>query len=116
MFVTRLNVRGFRAAAEQTVACDFPGRFSLLVGPNGVGKTTICDALYLAHKERFPQLPAPSAAVLGVATPREISVSYAFEADETAEGPLGRMLRSQVAPAPAWTRSLERSLGRVRVS
>jgi putative ATP-dependent endonuclease of OLD family len=114
VYLKRIAVRGFRAGAEGDLECGFPGRFSLLVGSNNAGKTTVADALYLGHPHVFPQLPRPSVATLGPTTPREIDVEYALDADGTDEGPLGASLLAQAMPAPSWTRQLERSLGRVR--
>ena len=112
MHVRRVTARGFRSSATNDVVCEFPGRFALLIGPNNVGKTTVADALYLAHPHRFPQLPRPTVSVLGT-MPRDITVEYAFEANE-ASGTLGRSLQDQAYPAPVWTRELERDLGQVR--
>ena len=93
------------------VACEFPGRFSLLIGANNAGKTTVTDALYLAHPHCFPQLPRPSVAVLGSA-PREIEVHYAFNTNGEGESPLGKTLVAE----PAWVYELKRSMGQVRAS
>jgi len=112
MHVRRVTVRGFRSSAMTDVVCQFPGRFALLIGSNNAGKTTVADALYLAHPHRFPQLPRPTVAVLGP-TPRDITVEYAFEANE-ADGTLGKALQDLAFPAPLWTRELERNLGQVR--
>ncbi|MET8426852.1 AAA family ATPase [Nocardia sp. NPDC004860] len=106
-------MEGFRAAAMSPVSVEFPGRFSLLVGSNGVGKTTINDAIYWAHVERFPQLQQPDAAVLGPA-PRRIDVEYAMETDPAEEGALGQARQASGLGAPMWRRTLERSLGRAR--
>lgn len=113
MYLKRITVDGFRAAVPAPIAVDLPGRFSLLVGSNGVGKTTINDAIYLAHPDRFPRLTPPDAAVLGSA-PRSIAVEYAFEGAGRAEGALGLALQGRGSSAPLWVRSLERSMGRVR--
>ncbi len=112
MYLSTVSVAGFRAGANDTFTCTFPGRLSVLLGANNAGKTTVCDALYLAHPHRFPQLPRPSAAALGDA-PRTIAVGFEFEKDDV-EGPLGRSLLAQSQPPPSWSRSLERSLGSVR--
>lgn len=108
-----MTVDGFRASVPDPIAVDFPGRFSLLVGSNGAGKTTINDSIYLAHPDRFPRLTPPDASVLGPA-PRSIAVEYAFESATGTEGALGQALQSLGTSAPFWVRTLERSLGRVR--
>lgn len=114
MHLSNVIIRGFRASAESDLHCSFPGRFSVLLGPNNGGKTTIADALYLAHQHRFPQLPRASAAVLGD-SPREIEVEFAFGAPADA-GPLEASLNAQALGPPRWTRTLERSLGHVRAA
>lgn len=112
MYLSTVTVRGFRAGASQDLTCTFPGRFSVLLGPNNAGKTTVCDALYLAHPHRFPQLLRPSVAVLGD-PPRGIDIDFRF-GGEGPEGPLGTSLIAQSQQPPRWSRQLERSLGRVR--
>lgn len=67
MHLSRLRVRGLRAAADGELELALPGRFAVLVGANAGGKTTISDALYLGHEKRFPFLPRPSSAALGAA-------------------------------------------------
>ena len=112
MYLRRLTVRGFRSSARSDLVCEFAGRFSLLIGSNNAGKTTVADALYLAHPHRFPQLPRPSVAALGT-TPRDMAVEYAFS-DPEPDGTLGKALKDVALPAPAWTRELERNLGQIR--
>lgn len=95
----------------------FPGRFSVLVGANNAGKTTICDALSLAHRHVFPRLPRPSSATLGPGD-RSIDVEYTYADDPHEEGPLGRHLLDQSGVAASgvagsWTYALSRDLGRV---
>lgn len=114
MFLRRVSVRGFRAAAASELTCHFPGRFSLLLGANNAGKTTVADALYLAHSHAFPQVARPSAAVLGAMTPREIDVEFSFAPPGEPESALGASLAATSTPPPIWTRSLERNLGQVR--
>ncbi|WP_157930400.1 ATP-dependent nuclease [Glycomyces xiaoerkulensis] len=116
MFLQRAVIRGFRASSTEDLECEFPGRFSVLVGANNAGKSTVTDALYLAHRDRFPRLGAPSVATLGPHRPREIAVSFAFTAELSGEGPIGAMLRAQAMPAPSWSRGLERNLGSVRAA
>ncbi|WJK34219.1 hypothetical protein [Solwaraspora sp. WMMA2065] len=110
-------VRGFRASVHHDIECVFPGRFTVLVGANNVGKTTICDALSLAHRHVFPRLPRPSSATLGTGD-RSIDVEYAYALDPSQEGPLGRHMFAQsgvqaAGAAGAWTYTLSRNLGRV---
>ena len=111
MYLRHVAVRGFRSAAAGDVVCQFPGRFSLLIGSNNAGKTTVTDALYLAHPHNFPQLPRPSVAVLGSA-PREVEVQYAFNKNGEDESPLGKTLVAE----PAWVYELKRNLGQLRAS
>lgn len=118
MHLSRLRVRGLRASADGELELALPGRFGVIVGANAGGKTTISDALYLGHSKRFPHLPHPSSAALGIAD-RDIEVEYSFEIDAGAEGPLGRALQAQSgrnAPgtvAAMWVKTLHRDLGRV---
>ena len=112
MYLRHVAVRGFRSAAAGDVVCQFPGRFSLLIGSNNAGKTTVTDALYLAHPHNFPQLPRPSVAVLGSAPPREVEIQYAFNKNGEAESPLGKTLVAE----PAWVYELKRNLGQLRAS
>jgi hypothetical protein len=114
VYLQRIAVRGFRAASEEEIVCEFPGRFSLLVGGNNAGKSTVADALYLAHPHSFPQIPRPTVATLATAPPRQIDISYAFSPEGEREGPVGELLNNLTMPAPSWTRQLERNLGRVR--
>jgi putative ATP-dependent endonuclease of OLD family len=119
LHLTKLTVSGFRASADEAVAVAFPGRFSVLVGANGVGKTTVSDALYLGHSRKFPRLTPPSAATLGTAT-RAIDVEYSFAAADELEGPLEVQIQQQSGQAPkgsvatSWSRLLSRELGSVR--
>lgn len=96
------------------MTCEFPGRFSLLLGANNAGKTTIADALYLSHPRTFPQLARPTVAVLGP-TPREIDIAFELAPAGQPECALGKGLAAASSPAPTWTRTLERNLGQVRV-
>ncbi len=119
VYLSKLTVRGLRASAGPELEVPVPGRFGVLVGANNAGKTTVCDAAYLAHTAVFPRLPRQSAAGLGSGT-RSIDVEYSFEAEEGAEGPLGRQLWAQsgiTAPgtvAAWWSRGLSRDLGAIR--
>jgi len=121
MYLSRLQVSGLRASANQPMDVSVPGRFAVLLGANSAGKTTVSDAAYLVHRKTFPRLPRPSAAGLGPG-PRTIAVEYRFEDDPAGEGPLGLQIQSQsghVAPgtvAAAWTAGLSRDLGKISAS
>lgn len=82
MHLNTIAIRGFRAAAgvDDGIVCEFPGRFAVLAGANGAGKTTISDALYLAHRNRFPSIPHPPGTALGTA-PHTIEVRYRQDAE-----------------------------------
>lgn len=120
MHLTRLAVRGFRASATRELECRFPGRFSVLIGANSAGKTTVSEAVYLAHPRTFPSVVVRfPAALLGHGT-RGVDVEYAYEADLSDEGPLGQELAVSSGSAQPggiaalWTRELYRELGNVR--
>ncbi|WP_431946581.1 ATP-dependent nuclease [Micromonospora marina] len=117
MHLSKITAHGFRASAQDPIECEIPGRFSVLIGANNAGKSTICDALYLAHRLRFPSLSPPSSATLGDG-PRSITVDYSYDQDPDNEGPLGRELQQaagtrSTAVAASWTTELRRSLGSV---
>ena len=116
MYLSSVRVEGFRASAVDALTCAFPGRFSVLVGANASGKTTVSDALYLGHGHTFPQIPRPSVATLSEATPRAIDIDFAYSPPPDVEGSLGSSLLATGAAAPAWSRELLRDLGRVRSS
>jgi len=113
MHLKRIEVEGYRASANSPIVCELPGRFSLILGANGSGKTTINEAIALAHPRSFPRLASIDATALGP-TPRMVRVTYEFEADASCEGALGDYRRRRGFGAPQWCRLLERSLGRVR--
>lgn len=113
MHLKRIRIEGYRASANSPVTCELGGRFSLILGANGAGKTTINEGIALAHPRRFPSLPPIDASALGN-PPRSVHVEYAYEAEESDEGALGQFRKRQGLGAPTWSRPLERSLGRVR--
>ena len=118
MYMSRLQVRGLRASADQAIDMSLPGRFAVLVGANSAGKTTVADAAYLAHSKTFPRLPRIPAAALGDGE-RFIDVEYTFSGDPADEGPLGRQIQGQSGRstpgtvAAAWTRTMHRDLGKI---
>ncbi|GAA2811807.1 ATP-dependent nuclease [Kribbella solani] len=119
MHLSRLRVQGLRATALGDLEVNFPGRFSVLIGANGAGKTTVSEALYLSHHKTFPNVQPPSASTLGPPE-RTVEVDYSFASEGLVEGPLGASLQAQSgrnAPgtlAASWSRTLRRNLGRVR--
>lgn len=114
MYLKRITVEGYRAAAQTTLSCEFKSRFSLILGANGSGKTTINEAIALAHPTRFPWMPPIDASVLGH-SPRKIKIEYAYEDEDAKESVFGQQLKSRKIPAPNWENLLERSMGNVRV-
>lgn len=113
MHLKRIEVEGYRASANAPIICELSGRFSLILGANGSGKTTINEAIALAHPRRFPRLAPIDATALGAA-PRSVRVEYEFETDSSREGALGQYRKRHGLTAPRWQRQLERSLGQVR--
>lgn len=113
MYLKRVDVQGYRAAAVTPLTCEFTGRFSVLLGANGAGKTTVNEAIVHAHRHKFPRPTQVDAAALG-APPRSVAIEYAFDGDAENEGALGNALKQSGFAAPRWSRPLERSLGRVR--
>lgn len=120
MYLREVAVRGYRASAEAEIRYQIPGRFSVFVGPNSAGKTTLADAIYLAHSStnRFPSLPPFPASGLGAGS-RFVQVGYTFEASQAIEGPLGLTLQQKAGmdlsgtSAGGWGYSLHRRLGSV---
>lgn len=113
MHLKRIEVEGYRASANAPIICELSGRFSLILGANGSGKTTINEAIALAHPRRFPRLAPIDATALGPA-PRSVRVEYEFEANSSREGAFGQYRKRYGLAAPRWERQLERSLGQVR--
>lgn len=120
MHLSSLSIRGFRGADDnEPLVVGIPGRFSVLIGANGSGKTTVCDAAVLAHAPAvFPRGVSVSAAALGP-RPRWVRVGYSYEPQGRPEGPLGTMLQLQSGhhvpggSAGEWERDLSRRLGSV---
>lgn len=119
MYLSRVRVRGLRGSVDHPLEVSLPGRFAVIAGANGGGKTTFSDAVYLGHPERFPYLPRHSAAALGPGD-RDIELAYKFESDAAKEGPLGLQLQAQSGRsvpgtvAADWARTLHRSMGSIK--
>jgi putative ATP-dependent endonuclease of OLD family len=118
VYLSRVRVRGLRGSVDYPLEVSLPGRFTVIAGANGGGKTTFSDAVYLAHTERFPYLPRHSAAALGTGD-RDIELAYTFERHAADEGPLGRQLQDQSGRsvpgtvAAEWARTMHRSMGAI---
>jgi len=118
MHLSQVRVRGLRGAVDSPFEVNLPGRFTVIAGANGGGKTTFSDAVYLGHAKKFPHLPRHSAAALG-AGDRDIELQYRFEAESALEGPLGQQMQTlsgrQVPGTVAveWARTLHRNLGSI---
>ncbi len=114
MYLRNLAVHGYRAASEDPLVCEFPGRFCVLTGPNGAGKSTLVDAVVLSHRDVFPFVPRPDSAVLSrTVTNRTIDVQY--EVDDDDQSPMGSLCSSTMQ-IPSWTTTLTSSMGRVSAS
>ena len=112
MYLSRITVAGFRAAAYSDLECEIPGRFSVLLGANSTGKSTVSEAILLAHRDVFPSVPRPPAAVLSKSIQdRRVEVKYEWEDDERV--PLWGMKKLQ-GPPPTWTTTLSSGMGRVQ--
>ena len=112
MYLRKVTVSGYRAACDEELVCEFPSRFSVLVGANGTGKTSIAEAMYLAHRHVFPQISRPVAAALAPGAERFVEVSYEYEDPEA--HPLWGIQQLNGETAPTLRRQLEPSMGRVR--
>jgi len=114
MHLERVVVHGLRAASDVPYEVELPGRFAVVAGANAGGKSTLVDALVLAHHDVFPFTPRPSSAVLSrtVAT-RTIEVTYSVS--PTDRSPLGDLLSAQ-GMTPTWVATLTSSMGRVSAS
>lgn len=113
MYLSEVKIRGYRAAANNEISVSLPGRFSLIMGANGSGKTTINEAIVLAHPKVFPRLARIDATALGI-SPRSVEVKYQYEPDDTTEGVFAKQRRERGISAPEWKRTLERYLGAVK--
>ena len=112
MFIQRVTVHGYRAACDEEIVCELPGRFSVVVGANGTGKTSVTEAMYLAHRHVFPQIQRPLAAALAPRSDRFVEVAFEYEDPE--QHPWWSALQLNGVAAPTFRRQLEPSMGRVR--
>lgn len=112
VYLKRVKIQGYRASATGELLCEFPGRFSVLLGANGSGKTTVAEGMYLAHRHVFPQIARPIAAALQPKAERAVEVHFAYEEPEN--HPRWSIERENGESAPILRRQLEPSMGRVR--
>jgi hypothetical protein len=75
MIVTRLKLANVRAVEDAEF--EFKKGFNLIVGVNGVGKTTVLDALRICFSRVFPGL-TPSKAKAMSFTPADIRLGFPF--------------------------------------
>lgn len=113
MYLSQVKIRGYRAAASDEISVNLPGRFALIMGANGAGKTTINEAIAIAHPRVFPKFGAVDATALGPA-PRHVQVRYEYESDDALEGVYAQQRKERGVPAPEWTRNIDRYLGLVK--
>lgn len=112
MYLASVEVDGLRAAADQMLRIDFPGRFAVLLGANGAGKSTVTDAISLAHSDVFPWPARPTSDSLIKGRAARISSTYSYEASEAITLLADRKARG--VAAPEWDVELRSSLGQVR--
>lgn len=113
MYLSQVKIRGYRAAASDEISVNLPGRFALIMGANGSGKTTINEAIAIAHTKVFPKYGAVDATALGSA-PRDVQVKYEYESDDALEGVYAQQRKARGVPAPEWKRNIDRYLGLVK--
>ena len=120
MHLSRLSVRGYRGSVDAPIEVVIPGRFSVLIGANSAGKTTLAEAIYLSHMRTFP-FHRFSSAGLGVG-PRLIDVEYAFAAVGEPQSALEERIRAERggvvggSPLGSWQVALTRRLGSVNAT
>jgi len=107
-----VTVHGYRAACDEEIVCELPGRFSVVVGANGTGKTSVTEAMYLAHRHVFPQIQRPPAAALAPRSERFVEVAFEYEDPE--QHPWWSVQQLNGVAAPAFRRQFATSMGRVR--
>lgn len=112
LFLQKVIVHGYRAACGEEIAVELPGRFSVILGANASGKTTVADAMYLGHRHVFPQIPRPIAAALEPRSERFVELGFAYEDPEL--HPWWSTQKLNGESAPTFRRHLEPSMGRVR--
>lgn len=121
MRLAYIQVRGFRGFRGHT-RVDIPAGFAIIVGPNGTGKSTVCDALEFAltgtirgsseHSEKGESIrdylwwrgtkPAEDNYVeIGLADAEGKVVTVRRSATELTIAPTGRLEELLVTPGPA---------------
>ena len=114
MYLSKVIVHGFKAASDQPLDCQIPGRFCVLAGPNSAGKSTVVESILLSHRDVFPYTGRPTAATLSrTVSSRSIEIQYELESND--QSPLGKMFESD-GRLPRWTTELSASMGRVSAS
>lgn len=114
MYLASIEVDGYRAAANESITCNLPGRFAVLLGANGTGKSTVTDALSLAHSDVFPWAARPTADSLRKDSAARIRCTYSYETIEAI--PKWADRRARGIDAPGWEVELRSSLGQVSPS
>lgn len=114
MYLSRILTHGYKAAGDNLLSCELPGRFAVLAGANAAGKSTTIDSIILSHRDVFPYMPRPSSSALvrGVASPT-IDIEYSVSDDP--HSPLGNLLQAE-GRTPRWTTGLSSSMGRVHTN
>ena len=118
VYLSRVRVRGLRGSVDHPLEVSLPGRFTVIAGANGGGKTTFSDAVYLGHPSGSRTCRGTPLRRSGQATATS-SLSTSSRRTSADEGPLGMQLQAQSGRsvpgtvAADWARTMHRSMGAI---
>jgi putative ATP-dependent endonuclease of OLD family len=94
MHLAEVTVHGYRAATPDPLTCSIPGALPFSLDQTGRAKSTVSDALLLAHRDVFPTTPRPSTATLSSAVASRL-IETKYDLDPAAASPLGSALHTK---------------------